>query len=152
MKREWSEWKRRTRAALARHVFAIGLSGPMSSSERKSERGGSTVESPFQSRFPKRWRREEAGSRKGRASEQARAERSGWGSSERAGETQIDRDARSLTPLTTVAPVDARVGALVTSTFTSYYWTTVRSPRKYSLELKKWNLNIVIFERITTSL
>ena len=115
-------------------------------SERARE-GGRLSSRPFKVDSPR-----DGEGRKQEAGRGERASESGWGSSERAGETQIDRDARSLTPLTTVAPVDARVGALVTSTFTSYYWTTVRSPRKYSLELKKWNLNIVIFERITTSL
>ena len=77
--------------ALARHAFAIGLPGPMSSS------GGRESNSrPFKVDSPR-----DGEGRKQEAGRGERASESGWGSSERAGETQIDRDARSLTPLTT---------------------------------------------------
>ena len=114
--------------------------------ERARERG-STVESPFQSRFPKRWRREEAGSRKGRAS--------GWGSSEQEKLRLTVTLARFSDDgdCSPVASVDAKVGTLVTSTFTSYYWTTDRSPRKILPRVEQMESKYrYLRDRITASL
>ena len=71
---------------MARHVFAIGLSGPMSSSERKSERERVDCRVALSKSIPQEM--EKGGSRKQEgASEQARAERMGI---ERAGRRNSD--------------------------------------------------------------